>query len=304
MRTALLALAIVGACTRESARDVPPPHADVGAQMPTTSGPGAIVATVSWPLLDSIRRHLTDFDEQFTRAQQQLGAHRSTPRGDSLFLTFRSAYIAVAESLTNQLDNDSVGQDLFKVGGHEGSADSLRALLQRHGFDLNSSEGNAFVDEDAGRLLDAFGPLLTPAMREYLSIRNVERQARFSEDAALQISWDSLSDRIAVWDQFLQQYPTFTWQPAAQYWRDMYLETYLTGMDNTRTFTDSGTLDPDVRRSYQRFLRDHAGTPAAQVVRDYVALLGASGAPSDSSMTRFFREHKLRSMLGVQPPVN
>src|SRR5437879_8312582 len=211
MRTALLSTSTVVAAIVESRRDVLPPHVEVGAKVPSTSGPGAIVATVEWSLLDSIRRHLTDFDEQFTRAQQQLGAHRSTPRGDSLFLTFRSAYIAVAESLTNQLDNDSVGQDLFKVGGHEGSADSLRALLQRHGFDLNSSEGNAFVHADAGRLLDAFGPLLTPAMREYLSIRNVERQARFSEDAALQISWDSLSDRIAVWDQFLQQYPTSQW---------------------------------------------------------------------------------------------
>ena len=93
----------------------------------------------------------------------------------------------------------------------------------------------------------------------------------------------------------------FTWRPAAQYWRDMYLATYLTGMDNSRTFTDSGTLDGDVRKSYEAFLRDHGDTPAGQVVRDFLALLAAGPVPSDEEIERFLTGHKLQTMLGVQP---
>jgi len=210
--------------------------------------------------------------------------------------------MAVAESLTERLGDDTTGQGLSI--SRDGWSDSLRSVLQRHGFDLNFSEGNAFVDEDVAYLLGAFGPLLTPAMREYLSIRNVEQHVRFSEDAALQIPWDAVGDRIATWEAFLHKYPTFSWRDAAQYWRTMYLETYLTGMDNTRTFTDSGTLEQYVRKSYEHFLRTHAGTPAAAVLRDYLALLEANAAPSDSTIKRFLREHELQSMLGVQPPVN
>src|SRR6266550_6190938 len=93
-------------------------------------------------------------------ARNNSSGHTGPPLAGTLSSSRSAPPISPSESLTNQLDNDSVGQDLFKAGGHEGSADSLCALLQRHGFDLNSSEGNAFVDEDAGRLLGAFGPRL------------------------------------------------------------------------------------------------------------------------------------------------
>jgi hypothetical protein len=259
-------------------------------------------AELGWPLLDTLSRRLATFNHQFASTELQLRADSATPAADSRFLAFRTAYMAVAESLTDLLDNDSLAQALAITQG--GWEDSLRALLQRNGFDLNSTEGHAFVDEDVAHLLRTFGPLLTPAMREYLSIRSTEREARFSEDAGLRISWDSLSERIAVWERFLAENPGFAWRTAAQGWRDMYLATYLTGMDNSRTLTDSGMLDPDVRRSYEEFLRHHGDTPAGEVVRDFLALLAAGPVPSDAAINEFLRDHHLQTMLGVQPPVN
>jgi len=303
MRTSILALAVVAACTSEPGRDAAPQHAGPVARAPAASAVPAPTALGShWPLLDTIGGRLAAFDTQVTNTQHELQTRSATSGGDSLFLKFRNSYMAVAESLTERLGDDTTGQGLSIT--RDGWSDSLRSVLQRHGFDLNCSEGNAFVDEDVAYLLGAFGPVLTPAMREYLSIRNVEQHVRFSEDAALQIPWDAVGERIATWEAFLHKYPTFSWRDAAQYWRTMYLETYLTGMDNTRTFTDSGTLEQEVRKSYQHFLRTNAGTPAAAVIRDYLALLEANAAPSDSSIKRFLREHELQSMLGVQPPVN
>ena len=303
MRTSIAALAVVAACTSEPRRDPATQHAGPVAQAPAAPAVPAPTALGShWPLLDTIRRRLVAFDTQVTNTQHELRTRSATAGGDSLFLKFRNSYMAVAESLTERLGDDTTGQGLSI--SRDGWSDSLRSVLQRHGFDLNFSEGNAFVDEDVAYLLVAFEPLLTPAMREYLSIRNVEQHVRFSEDAALQISWDAVGDRIATWEAFLHKYPTFSWRHAAQYWRTMYLETYLTGMDNTRTFTDNGTLEQEVRRSYQHFLRTNAATPAAAVIRDYLALLEANPAPSDSTIKRFLREHELQSMLGVQPPVN
>jgi len=303
MRTSILALAVMAACTSGPGRDAAPQHGGAVAQAPAASAaPAPTAVGLHWPLLDTIGRRLVAFDTQVTNTQQELRTRSATPGGDSLFLKFRESYMAVAESLTERLGDDSTGQGLSI--SRDGWSDSLRSVLQRHGFALNFSEGNAFVDEDVGYILGAFGPLLTPAMREYLSIRNVEHHVRFSEDAALQIPWDALGDRIATWEVFLHKYPTFSWRNAAQYWRTMYLETYLTGMDNTRTFTDSGTLEQDVRKSYEHFLRTHARTPAAAVIRDYLALVEANAIPSDSTIKRFLREHDLESMLGVQPPVN
>ena len=293
----------MAACTSGPGRDAAPQHGGAVAQAPAASAAPAPTALGShWPLLDTIGRRLVAFDTQVTNTQHELRTRSATAGSDSLFLKFRNSYMAVAESLTERLGDDSTGQGLSI--SRDGWSVSLRSVLQRHGFALNFSEGNAFLDEDVAYILGAFGPLLTPAMREYLSIRNVEHHVRFSEDAALRIPWDALGDRIATWEAFLHKYPTFSWRDAAQYWRTMYLETYLTGMDNTRTFTDSGTLEQDVRKSYEHFLRTNAGTPAAAVIRDYLALLEANAAPSDSTIKRFLREHELQSMLGVQPPVN
>src|SRR5437879_3227492 len=189
MRTSIVALAVVAACTSEPRRDAATQHAPV-AQAPAPSAVPAPTALGShWPLLDTFRRRLVAFDTQVTNTQHELRTRSATAGGDSLFLKFRNSYMAVAESLTERLGDDTTGQGLSI--SRDGWSDSLRSILQRHGFDLNFSEGNAFVDEDVAYLLGAFGPLLTPAMREYLSIRNVEHHVRFSEDAALQLPWDA-----------------------------------------------------------------------------------------------------------------
>src|SRR5947208_15883781 len=174
MRTSILTLAVVAACASEPGRDAAPQQAGPVAQAPAASAVSAPTALGShWPLLATIGRRLAAFDTQVTNTQHELRTRSATSGGDSLFLTFRNSYMAVAESLTERLGDDSTGQGLSIT--RDGWSDSLRSVLQRHGFDLNFSEGNAFVDEDVAYLLGAFGPLLRPSMREYLSIRTVEQ---------------------------------------------------------------------------------------------------------------------------------
>jgi len=294
MRATVLALSIVAACTRESARNAGNPGTADVPSLPAVAAPPA------QPSLDSIASRLAAFDEQVDSTRAQLRLHASTPAADSSFVKFRETYLALADTLSSQLGEVSVGG---AVGATPGGEDSLLAMLRRHGFDVTQSEGQSYVDEDVGHLLAVFGPLLTPAMREYLKIRDTEQDTRFSEDAGLMISWDSLSDRIAVWERFLQAYPTFSWRAAPEAWRDTYLATYLTGMDNTRTLSDSGTLRPEVRASYERFLHTYSEIPAAQVIRDFLALLAEDSVPDATNVEQFLRGHHLESMLGVQPPV-
>src|SRR5205814_430083 len=44
------------------------------------------------------------------------------------------------------------------------------------------------------------------------------------------------------------------------------ISTYLTGMDNSRVFSDSGTLEPEVRTSYEHLAAQYPQTRTAQLV--------------------------------------
>jgi hypothetical protein len=228
-----------------------------------------------------------------------MSQHPDSRQTDSLYWGFHHEYLVLADSLSRELGSAGYDDALASSDDSE-----LAAVLQRHGFNLNSTEGNKFVDEDIDYLARTFARWLTPAMRDYLSLRAADYKVKFSEDAALLLSWDSLADRLANWDALLARYPDFAGRSAAKYWRQVYLETYLTGMDNSRTFTDEGTLDPDVQRSYRRFLQEHPGTASAGVVRGYLAALQVSGYHSDSTVDAFLRANGLKTMLGVQPPIN
>src|SRR5439155_27319033 len=104
MRTSILALAVVAACTSEPGRDAAPQHAGPVARAPAASAVPAPTALGShWPLLDTIGGRLAAFDTQVTNTQHELQTRSATSGGDSLFLKFRNSYMAVAESLTERL---------------------------------------------------------------------------------------------------------------------------------------------------------------------------------------------------------
>lgn len=256
----------------------------------------------TWSLLHTISTQLLHFDTGVVHARAQVSKHPGTSLADSLLLRLRDTYLSLAESLTDEISTDPTGEALA-IGANPAS-EPLQNLLARHGFRLNFTEGNAFVDESSGFFLGVGGASITSAMREFLSIRSTEEATRFSEDAALQLPWDSVAERVARWDAFLAKYPDFSWRPAAADLRATYLATYLTGMDNTHTQTDSGPLQPEVVASYRWYLRRHPHDASATIVRDYSAMFEARAIPSDSTIRAFLRTHHLETMLGVQPFTN
>ena len=270
------------------------------------TGPAAVSAQPADSLrsggpLDSIPALLAAADSQAEAARSQARPVAATPRADSLFLTFRNGYLRVAERITDKLDQASGVQ--LSVLNDTATSGPLAALLAKHGFAFEYSEGNAYADEDVGYWARFFNDVLTPAMRRYLEIRATEQGSRFSEDAGLRISWDELGDRIATWEQFADSHPDFTWRNASQFWYETYLSTYLTGMDNSRVFTDSGVLKPAVRRSYELFLTRHPRGRATSIVAQYLALLKQNGFRQTPSVDAFLTERHVASMLGVQPPI-
>ena len=250
--------------------------------------------------LDEIPSLLAGFDSETEAVRQQARAFAATPRADSLFLSFRNRFLKVGEQITDRLEQATSIQST--VLEDTSTSRQLTTLLGKHGFALAYTEGNAYADEDIAYWTRFFEGALTPAMQRYLGLRATEQRTRFSEDAALQISWDELAGRAVTWEQFADSYPDFTWKDAARFWYNTYLSTYLTGMDNSRVFTDSGTLEPQVRTSYEHLVAQYPRTRTAQLVAQCLTLLKLSSYRRSVALDSLLREHQVASMLGVQPP--
>jgi hypothetical protein len=251
--------------------------------------------------LNQLETSCNQFDSRIQETLAQIQAQSSKASADLLFLNFKKEYSSFAEAVNDKLLKNSSAQNI--ESGNNKEIDLLKATLHRHGLDLVIDMGAVFADESADYLFRTYGQWLSPEMRKYLDLRRAEQRLGFSSDAGLTISWDQVSDRIASWDEFLEQHPNFVAKTEAKSWHEIYLRTYLTGMDNSRVFAEDGVLDPDVKKSYERFLALYRNTKSAKVMENYFLILRNNNYRDGPYIEKFLQDHKLRTMLGVEPPI-
>jgi hypothetical protein len=223
-------------------------------------------------------------------------------KADSLVARFRVSYSNALEAIGDSLAaGDDFGTWLREDPGARAVADSILAPL---GCVLLESEGMGTPASHSGDIVRNVGSRLSPAFVKFLTMRGEEEKEGFSDDAALVIPWNALSDRIAAWEKFITGNPGFLLRSEAESWYEIYLRTYLTGTDNSRIFTfDGDTLDTDVRASYERFVRRYSSTKSAFLVRGYLELLGREGYRNSQAAEEYLRAQDIRTMLAVQPPL-
>ena len=251
-------------------------------------------------ILKQLKSQFPAFEQRTSRTIKQMRSVASTSAADAAFLSFRRDQMARADTFTKQLAEVPAVE---RVESNEVATSSLRAALQLQGYDLLFDEGTPFVDESMDYLLTTYGGLVTSGMREYLNLRRSEQHAGFSSDAGLTISWDALAERVANWERFLATYPSFVGKDDASWWYQIYLRTYLTGLDNSRVFEDDGALVPHVRRSYDLFLANHSDSKSGRLLEEYLNVLKQNGYKNGPAAEKFLSDHNLHSMLGMGPPV-
>src|SRR6266571_893116 len=192
-----------------------------------------------------------------------------TTRADSLFVAFRDRYARALDTIGSQTWDDAPFQN-WLMSSAAGS-DSAEHFFGTRGFRLTWSEGSAYPTANTSVLVRTCKPFLSTALGEFLTLREHDEAQGFSDDAALQVPWDSVGERVVAWERLLNAHPVFVSRAEAEEWYNLYLSTYLTGMDNSPVFED--TLVPAVHASYERFLRRHADTRAAHLVRAYLDIL-------------------------------
>jgi hypothetical protein len=164
------------------------------------------------------------------------------------------------------------------------------------------SEGIDYLDVLPDYFYDSFSNRVSASVKQYLFIRKTELAQGFTEDTGLLISFDELYKRVKRWEKFLNDYPNTVYRAQAEDNYTTYLETLLTGMDNSRIFDfDKNVLLPEVKTIYEKAMTDGPNSKTAKIITDYYNFLGRHDFKENDSIPKFLSEHKLSTMLAVQP---
>jgi hypothetical protein len=137
-----------------------------------------------------------------------------------------------------------------------------------NGYHFTTSEGGFYIEIDYERLKKQLEMVISDVMAKYLEI---EAHADISEDASLTVTWDELADRIVELERFILKNPTFKENTVLYDRYKNFMRFYLKGMDNTdiADYSHPGQLAPEVKNSYERFLKEYNNTEAYAIVKEY-----------------------------------
>ncbi|MBM4310208.1 MAG: hypothetical protein FJ119_04580 [Deltaproteobacteria bacterium] len=223
---------------------------------------------------------------------------KNDPCRDQLMHEFRKYYHATMSAYEKK---SKVGQ--WEYPAADSDRLEFEQTIASAGWSLRESEGMYCLGEKAGWFEERFRTILTRPFKKYLRIRADEIQQGFARDAGLLISWDQLGERIAMWEQFLRTYPGFVAKDEIRDRLDVYVRTFVTGMDNSRINNfNSKKLRPDVRAAYEVFIRENRDSAYYTLVRDYYEMLKRKQFNVPDDLKGYFKKAGFAAMLDAQLP--
>ncbi|MDP2301133.1 MAG: hypothetical protein Q8N03_01755 [Ignavibacteria bacterium] len=194
----------------------------------------------------------------------------SVEKRDSAFFIFTHYYYKVKFKLNDSLmyDLDLLNKLENKAFNKDSVVTGFKKIVSESGFKLNQSEGYYYVEESPNYLYSKFGKYVSPAISEYLSIRKKELNEGFAQDAALMISFKSITQRILTWQDYLIKFPDSYYSSQVNSYTNMYINALLGGLDNSPIFDENRLLLPEVKKAYDYFIQKSDSTENFLLIND------------------------------------
>jgi hypothetical protein len=225
------------------------------------------------------------------------------PERDSVILIFNVKFFTVSNKLSENLDTkyNTVIKQLEK-GVKSLELSAFQSNLSFCGIGIFSTEGNYYLDVLPNYFFDNFKNRVSDGTKAYLNIRKQELAEGFTEDAGLLITYKQLYQRVKNWDKYLTTFNRNVYTNEAKNYYITYLETFLTGTDNSRVFDgEDETISPEIKKLYETAISEDADTRTGKIITEYYTLLSRHQFKQIDSINVFLKKHNLSTMLAVQP---
>lgn len=236
--------------------------------------------------LNSISKGLIYYKKMLTKLTQ--------PEKDAAFINFREFYSNVINKYNSEFYNNTRLRKKLELTNSEkdNEVNTFKKKLLKNGLVLLHSEGSYYVDEDPNFLLNNFYMHVSVSFKEYLGIRKKELNQGFTEDGGLTIPFKKLGERIHIWEEFISKYPVSPLIEDAKQNYDLYLRTFMNGIDNTPVFDPkSRILRPDVKRAYIIYTEKYSNKESGKLIKKYYNLLAKHKFKRTPEIDTFLKNH-------------
>jgi hypothetical protein len=177
----------------------------------------------------------------------------------------------------------------------------FKKTLSENGFDISAgSEPGYYVMEVPGFMIAKFGKYITPAVSEYLRLREINLQTPAYYDIYIWISADEMANRLKDWDKFLSDYPNSPFIDKAKFEMNRYFNDFLgvllpfvdrnpNGESNMMVFDMSGNMLESGKSLYQRLIGECGDSYLGNLLREYYAVLKKTGFKRNSKTIEFLK---------------
>ncbi|OPH53455.1 hypothetical protein BC351_06215 [Paenibacillus ferrarius] len=147
-------------------------------------------------------------------------------------------------------------------------------LHQKEGkLALDSQQGDFYWRVDYEALRKTYSKLLSVETQDYLSLRATEDNQRFSSDGSLKITRTELGERIIAAESYLTKYTKGVHKPVVTTLYQDYMKEYVQNYRYDAIDETTMKLLPEVKKSYEQFVKQHAATKSGKLVQDYLTLI-------------------------------
>lgn len=171
-------------------------------------------------------------------------------------------------------------------------APALKELYQyrKAGLNFGQAEGTWYMQSDPD-FLQAAASITTGDYKDYLRFNAKECKQKIAEDGGILITWEELRKRIIREENFSKQHPqlpeveknikgSISWM----------MNVYLAGIENSSIDNYGVQLAPEVRNSYETFLKENSSSQYYNAVKDVHAIWAKNNFKTSRELVDYLKE--------------
>ena len=167
--------------------------------------------------------------------------------------------------------------------------------LKRNGFQVSSTEGESYIQQDRDFIEKWFYSHVSPVMKAYLKQLNKENKEGFQEDAGLTIEPKQYVNRLVWWENFVLKNNNFYFVTEAKENRKFLLTFFLIGMENSPVLSfETNELDDYYKTAYSYLQNTFSNSQTNRIVNPYFKALSQKDTIKAASL---IEEYKRKDVI-------
>jgi len=167
--------------------------------------------------------------------------------------------------------------------------------LKENGFQLNSMEGNFFLEKNNKFINDKIIDFVSPVMKEYLTKTQKEKEEGYITIGAILIPIKSLAERIVFWENFVKKNGDFVLINQVKEMLKDYKIRLFTGMESNPVFNyETDVITNEFQTVFKFLIDNHSNTEIGKLTKEFYSIIEKNEFKDSEELKEFIKKNELQ----------